>query len=314
MAASTVLVATWRDGLFVVSGGTRDQEFANHSVRTLAPDGDGGALAIIDGRSLYRRAPDGVWSMIVTAEFDLACCVTVGDVVYLGTDDAHVLRVSTIGEMEQLRGFDEVAGRDQWYAGSAIINGQRVGPPLGVRSITATSDGAVLLANVHVGGIPRSLDGGITWQPTIEVDSDVHEVRAHPSRPDAVVAAAAVGLCTSRDAGATWLIEKAGLHASHCSAVAFAGDDVLVSASVDPFAPQGAIYRRGADEHGPLAMVAGGLPEWLDRKVDTGCIATHGSAVAIADMGGHLYVSADTGRTWSLRADGIPTPSSVLIV
>jgi hypothetical protein len=311
---STVLVATWRDGLFVVSAGTRDQELPNHSVRALAPDGHGGALAIIDARSLYRRAPDGVWSTIATAEFDLACCVTVGDVVYLGTDDARVLRVSAAGEIEQLRGFDEVAGRDKWYAGSALINGKRVGPPLGVRSITATSDGAVLLANVHVGGIPRSLDGGVTWQPTIDVDSDVHEVRAHPNRPGIVVAAAAIGLCTSSDAGATWAVEQRGLHALHCSAFAFAGDDVLVSAATDPFAPQGAIYRRGVDEHCPLVKVAGGLPAWLDRKADTGCMATQGSAVAVADMGGNLYVSADTGRTWSRQADGIPTPSSVLIV
>ena len=173
----------------------------------------------------------------------------------------------------------------------------------------------MLLANVHVGGIPRSVDGGVTWQPTIDIDSDVHEVRAHPNRPGVVVAAAAAGLCTSSDGGATWAVEQAGLHASHCYAVAFAGDDVLVSAAADPFAPKSAIYRpRRMDEHGPLVMVAGGLPAWLDGIVDTGCIATHGSAVAVADMGGNLYVSADTGRTWSRQADGIPTPSSVLIV
>lgn len=314
MTTSTVLVATWRDGMFVVSGGTPDQELANHSVRALAPDGHGGALAIVDGRLLRRRAPDGVWSTIATAEFNLACCVTVGDVIYVGTDDARVLRVSAAGEIEQLRGFDGVAGRDKWYAGAALINGKLVGPPLGIRSMTATSDGAVLLANVHVGGIPRSMDGGATWQPTIDVDSDVHEIRAHPNRPGVVVAAAAVGLCTSSDGGTTWEIEQAGLHASYCSAVGFADDDILVAAATDHFAPQGAIYRRGVDEHCPLVTVAGGLPAWLDGIADTGCIATHGSAVAVADKKGNLYVSADTGRTWSRRADGIPTPSSVLIV
>lgn len=314
MTTSTVLVATWRDGLFVVSGGTPGQELANHSVRALAPDGHGGALAIVDGCSLCRRAADGVWSTIATAEFNLACCVAAGDVIYVGTDDARVLRVSAAGEIEQLRGFDGVAGRDKWYAGAALINGKLVGPPLGIRSITATSDGAVLLANVHVGGIPRSVDGGATWQPTIDVDSDVHEVRAHPNRPGVVVAAAAVGLCTSSDAGATWDADRAGLHASYCSAVGFAGDDVLVAAAADQFATQGAIYRRGVDEHAPLVTVAGGLPAWLDGIADTGCIATHGSAVAIADRKGNLYLSADTGRTWSRRADGIPTPSSVLVV
>jgi hypothetical protein len=309
-----VLVATWRDGLFVVAGETIDQEFRNQSVSALASDGRGGALAIVDGRSLSRRAPDGTWGTIATTELDLACCVAVGNVIYVGSDDARVLRVDANGDVEQLRGFDAVAGRETWYAGSALINGQRVGPPLGIRSITATADGAVLLANVHVGGIPRSTDGGATWQPTIAIDSDVHEVRAHPNHPGVVMAAAAIGLCTSRDGGMTWIIRQEGLHASYCSAVAFAGDDVLVSASVDHFAEQGAIYRRSIDGDGPLVAIAGGLPEWIDGIADTRCIATHGSAAALADRKGNLYISADTGRSWSRQADGLPVPSSVLIV
>ena len=65
--------------------------------------------------------------------------------------------------IESIRGFDEVPGRDTWYAGSAVINGQVVGPPLGIRSMSATADGSAILANVHVGGIPRSTDGGATW-------------------------------------------------------------------------------------------------------------------------------------------------------
>ena len=308
-----VLVATWQDGLFVV-GDTVDQELRNQSVGALAPDGRGGALVLVDGRSLCRRAPGGVWSTIATTELDLACCVTVGDVIYAGCDDASVVRVGADGVLERLRGFDAVAGRDTWYAGSAVINGQRVGPPLGIRSITATPDGAVILANVHVGGIPRSTDGGMTWQPTIAIESDVHEVRVHPDRPGIVMAASAIGLCSSHDSGATWNVEQEGLHASYCSAVAFAGDDVLVSAAVDHFAEHGAIYRRRVDEDGPLVAVAGGLPAWIDGIADTRCIATNGSAAAIADQKGNLYVSADTGRTWSRRADGLPTPSSVLIV
>ena len=314
MTTPTVLVAAWRDGLFIVGGDTLDQELRAQSVGALAADGRGGALVIVNGHSLRRRAPDGEWSTIATTELDLACCVAVGDVIYVGTDDAGVLRVGANGELERLRGFDMVAGRDTWYAGSAVINGQRVGPPLGIRSITSSPDGGVLLANVHVGGVPRSTDGGATWHPTIDIDSDVHEVRAHPNHPDVVMAAAAIGLCASRDGGATWTVERAGLHASYCSAVAFAGDDVLVSASTDHFAAQGAIYRRRVDGDGPLVAVAGGLPVWIDGIADTRCIAALGSAAALADREGNLYVSADAGRRWSRRADGLPTPSSVLIV
>lgn len=311
---STVLVSTWRDGLFAVEDGIRRHELPSHSVRALAADGRGGAVAIIDGRSLCRRARNGAWSTIATVEFDLACCMAVGDIIYVGTDDARVLSVSTDGEIQQLIGFDAVPGRDQWYAGTAFINGRLVGPPLGIRSMTATSDGAVLLANVHVGGIPRSVDGGATWRPTIDIDSDVHDICAHPTRRELVVAAAAVGLCTSRDGGATWEVEHEGLHASYCSAVGFAGDDVLVAAAADHFAAKGGIYRRRVDGRGPLVAVGGGLPTWVDGIADTGCISTNDSVVAIADRRGNLYLSADAAGSWSRQADCFPFPSSILIV
>jgi hypothetical protein len=94
--------------------------------------------------------------------------------------------------LDPVEAFDSVAGRDTWYAGSAIVDGRRLGPPLNIRSVAANANGGVLFANVHVGGIPRSTDGGMTWQPTIDIDSDVHEVCAHQADPDIVIAASAV--------------------------------------------------------------------------------------------------------------------------
>jgi hypothetical protein len=313
MTTRTVLLATWSDGLFVITGENRHQELAGQPVHALASDGHGGVLAIVSGHSLRRRTSDGEWLTLATSEFQLSCCTPVADVIYVGTDDARVLRMSANGNVEQLRSFEVVAGRDTWYAGSAVINGQRVGPPLGIRSIAATADGRVLLANVHVGGIPRSTDSGATWQPTIAIESDVHEVCAHPADPDFVIAAAGIGFCISQDGGATWNVEQEGLHALHCSAVAFLGDDVLVAASVDPFATQGAVYRRPIGARRPFMPVGGGLPRWIDGKADTRCIATRGSAGAVADRAGNLYVSTDAGSTWLRRADGLPPPSSVVI-
>jgi hypothetical protein len=309
----TVLVATWSDGLFVSAGDAQHQELRTQPVKGLAPDGQGGTLAVVSDRSLCRRAPDGAWQTIATTDVDLACCVAVGEVIYVGTEDARVLRVGQDAHIEEVRGFDAVAGRETWYAGSAVINGERVGPPLGIRSITATADGAVLLANVHVGGIPRSTDGGLTWTPTIDVNSDVHEVRAHPHRPGVVIAAAAIGLCVSRDAGATWTVEHDGLHAAYCSAVACAGDDVLVSASTDHFAAQGRVYRGSVDGAHALVSVEG-LPAWTDGIVDTGCIAARDTVIAFADRAGNLYVSTDSGRSWSRCARHLPPPSGVLII
>jgi hypothetical protein len=104
------------------------------------------------------------------------------------------------------------------------------------------------------------------------------------------------------------------LHAPYCSAVAFAGNDIVVAASEHHFATQGGIYRRPLDGSGPLIPIGGGLPRWLDGIVDTACIATRGSTLALADHGGNLYQSEDAGQTWSRIADGLPGPGSLLIV
>ncbi len=311
---TSILASTWDDGVVVVRGDDRHHELAGKPVRALAPDGNGGALAIVDGHSLERRDAEGEWSTLGSHEAELSCAVALGDAFYVGTDDAHVLRFRLDGEVDELEGFDDTPGRDSWYAGQAVINGQALGPPLGVRSISATCDGATLLANVHVGGIPRSTDGGATWHPTIEVDSDVHEVRCHPTQPDLVIAAAATGLCISRDAGATWTVEHDGLHATYCSAVAFAGNDILVAAAADHFVPQGAVYRRPINGRGPLAPIPGGFPRWIEGIADSGCIAARETQLAVIDKAGNLYVSFDTGATWSHCADGFSRTSSVLIV
>jgi hypothetical protein len=310
----TILVATWGEGLFAVTGDGRRQEIADLSVRGLAPDGRGGALAIVGGNSLRRRAPSGEWATVTTSEFELSCCMAVRNTIYVGTDDARLLRLSDKGAvLEPIDGFDKVAGRSAWFAGLAIVNGQRVGPPLGIRSVAANSNGSILFANVHVGGIPRSIDGGRSWQPTIEINSDVHEVCAHHADPGIVVAAAAVGLCISWDSGAIWTIEWEGLHAPHCSAVAISGDDILFSAAKDPFAAEGRIYRRPLRPDGILAAVEGGMPTWTEGIVDTGCIAANGSSIAVADRAGNVYGSEDFGRAWSRRVSRLPPPSGVLI-
>jgi hypothetical protein len=312
----SILVATWGNGLFSVTGKMVRQELPDQSVRSLVADGRGGVLTIVGGHSLCRRSPDGEWAEIVKTEFNLSCCVPIGNVVFVGTDDAHILRIDADGAQQRLTGFDAVAGRDKWYAGSAIIDGKRMGPPLGIRSMAATCDGGVILANVHVGGVPRSTDAGLTWVPTIDIDSDVHQVCTHPTRPDIVIAAAGVGLCMSRDAGTTWTIEQQGLHAHHCSAVAFGRNDIFVSAATSPFAAEGAVYRRPIDSNGPLQPLGGGMPKWTGGSADTNCIATRDSMTAVIDRSGQLYVSNDDGASWLSpldRLDRLTLPCGLYI-
>ncbi|MGQ0803780.1 MAG: hypothetical protein ACT4PI_07955 [Actinomycetota bacterium] len=247
--------------------------------------------AIVERSLLVARSDNGEWSERVEAPHSLTALTSSDDGVLLGTSTGEILRYD--GNLQPVPGFDRVAGRDQWHAvGSS--------KPY-VRSMSTSADG-VVFANVHVGGIPRSTDGGETWEPTIDVDADVHQVLAHPERPEVVVAAAAVGLVISHDAGANWTVYTDGLHGSYCRAVALSADTVFVSASTGPFTDRGAVYRGSLDATQPLARVS----DWLDGNVDSGRLAADGHAIAFGCPGGRLHVSDNGGATWTVRDDMPP--------
>ncbi|HUF85711.1 MAG TPA: hypothetical protein VMQ81_14105 [Acidimicrobiia bacterium] len=252
--------------------------------------------AVVERSVIAERTADGTWAERVESPHSLTALTSSGTGVFLGTSTGEVLRYD--GSLRPVPGFDRVAGRDQWHAvGSS--------KPY-VRSMSTTVDG-VLLANVHVGGIPRSTDGGETWEPTIDVDADVHQVLAHPERPEVAVAAAAVGLAISHDAGTNWTVRTDGLHGTYCRAVAVSGDTVFVSASTGPFTDRGAIYRGALVDVEPLERVG----DWLDGNIDSGHLAAAGDAVAFGGPDGQLHVSDDGGSSWTTR-DGVP-PVTALV-
>lgn len=284
----TRLLVGTDDGLFDVDG----ERLLEGRVNALARAG----WAVVDAITVMRETAPGEWSEVATLpegrEAAHRPLLSQGDGALVGAGD-RLLRIGAGEQPQPLTGFDDVAGRDDWHAvGSARPY---------VRSLTATVDG-VLLANVHVGGIPRSTDGGATWQPTIAVDTDVHQVRADPDRPGLAFAAAAVGFGISRDDGATWEVHTDGLHGTYCRAVAAAGDAVLVSASTGPFTDRSAVYRRAIDDDGPFEPVS----EWLPHNIDTECLAASGGEdVAFGGPDGRLQLSGDGGRTWRV-VDGFP--------
>ena len=299
-----VLVGT-RDGYHVFSSsGERDHALAGHSVDAFTPGPFGTWVAVVDGQGLWCHGPDDTWSERAAADQQLTSLTTASDVVFAGTDDARVLRLEG-DALVALTGFDDAPGRDQWH---------QVGPPIQVRSLTATSDGAVVLANVHVGGILRSTDGGASWEPTLPVDDDVHEVVGHPARPDVVVAAAAVGLCRSVDAGRTWTVERDGLeHSTYSRGVALLDDTVFISNADGPFASSSRLYRAEVDG-GRLDLVGDGLPDEVAGMIDTRGVAARNGAVALASRAGHVWVRARGRDQWAQLAEDLDGVKCVAVV
>ena len=188
-----ILLATVSGCRVFTSSGEGEPELVVRQVSALAPEIGGACLAVVDGKEVWRRTAAGARSKVTMADICLQSITAIDGTIFCGAmDEAVMMRVSVKGEPERLKGFDIVPGRSEWFAGC---------PPLGVRSLAATIDGAAILAAVHVGGIPRSEDRGETWTPTVPIMFDIHEVRSHPSFPNVIAAAAAVGLCVSHDGG-----------------------------------------------------------------------------------------------------------------
>jgi hypothetical protein len=281
-------------------------QVGDRAVSALAVGAGGERWALADATDVLRSDGGGSWTRVAGADgVELTCLLPVEGRLLAGAEEARLLELEGIaagGSLERLSSFDRATGRERWYTPWG-------GPPA-VRSMARDRAGR-LHVNVHVGGIPRSTDGGVTWEPTIDIDADVHQVLAHPRVPDLVLAATARGLARSDDGGDLWMEQADGLHAPYSRAVAVAGETVLVSASEGPSGRRAAVYRAPLELGGAFERCRAGLPEWFDANIDTGCLAALGETVAFGTAGGSLFVSEDAGATWVERATGLPTVRAV---
>jgi hypothetical protein len=274
---------------------------SSSAVSALAREGTE-VWAVLDRNQIWRTSADG-WSHVVSQlNLDVECLADTVAGVIVGTSQAHLFRVvPPPTPLETVTGFDEVAGRDEWYTPWG-------GPPA-TRSISEDDD--AVYVNVHVGGIVRSRDEGRSWEPTIDIDADVHKVWA--GRPG-VFAACALGLAVSPNGGETWSIEDEGLHSTYCRGVTVCGDTVLVSASNGPRGRRAAVYRRAVGGSGPLERCRTGLPEWFDDNIDSGCLDATPEIAAFGTGDGRVFASADEGNTWDEVTAGLPSIDAVLVM
>jgi hypothetical protein len=264
---------------------------------------DGSELwAIVDRADIW-HAPKGEWRHVSTLHGLDATCIAMTDAIHVGSSEARLFRLDG-EELQPVEAFDAVEGRAAWYTPWG-------GPP-DTRSICEW--GSDVYVNVHVGGILHTGDGGTTWNPTIDIDADVHQVA---TAERLVVAACARGLASSRDEGKTWSVRTDGLDAEamYARAVAVCGDQVLVSTSNGPRGDRAAVYRADLVE-GAFERCRSGLPEWFDDNIDTACLdaLNDGSYAVFGTADGRVYGSGDAGGTWHELASGLPPVHQVLVV
>lgn len=287
--ATQIVLATPR-GLRAVDGSTVAWE--GRDVTSVVALSGGGWLAVVE----HATVVDDAGRIHAEVPGAAVTCVTGrGDGALAGTDGAGLVRIDGDRALP-VAGFADADGRSTWYTPWG-------GPPA-TRSIATAPDGTVYV-NVHVGGILRSRDDGQTWQQTIDIDVDVHQVVSDPSGV-LLAACGAGGLAVSRDGGSSWRIDTAGLHATYCRAVAVAGDAVLVSASLGPRGGRAALYRRPLAAEGELERCTAGLPSWFEGNIDTHRLDARADLAAFASADGRLFVSEDAGASW---VDAGPAPA-----
>lgn len=272
-------------------------ELEGHSINALASSHDG-LWAIANQNSVWHRDSNDQWHQVASIDdLRLNCILPIQGAVLVGTSEAHLIRIAD-GNIQRINCFESAEGRSEWYTPWG-------GPP-DVRSIAVGASGEFYV-NVHVGGILRSDDHGKSWQPTIDVDADVHEVRTVPSRPHLVLAATARGLAISQDKGNTWSFDRTNLHAHYSRALAVCDGTILMSASMGPSGNKSALYRRPLDEPGTFEKCVRGLPEWFPDNINTGTLAAFKNIAAFGTHDGQTFLSSDAGLTWKqIAADLAP--------
>lgn len=234
------------------------------------------------------------------------CLLWTGRELLAGTQGAHLVRVGIDGRAnEPVRSFDEVEGRESWY--------QPHGGPPAARTTAVDGEGR-LYVNVHVGGIVRSDDDGRSWRPTIDIDTDVHQVVTVPGRPGLVLAATARGMAVSDDYGSKWRVVDDGLFAPYARAVAVGDDTVFLSASEGPDGAKAAVYRRPLAGTRRFGKCRGGFPEHLTGNVDSGCIAASGRLVVVGTPDGRILRSEDAGLRWQQLTTGLPPVTRIYLL
>ena len=150
--------------------------YKGEGVRRVAQEGrcyvaalEGGGLVIHRNNRLERAAsgvPDPIHSLLVLSVEPLF--------LLIGTEPPHVYRLEVgKGAAELMTSFEALACRPQWHTPWG-------GPPA-LRSLARTGDGWVY-ADVHVGSIMRSPDGGVSWEPRSPRSSTRTSTRWPPAR------------------------------------------------------------------------------------------------------------------------------------
>ncbi len=160
-----------------------------------------------------------------------------------------------------------------------------------------------MYADIHVGSIMRSADGGIIWEPvTPTLHQDVHQVAVSAGGAKGVYANTANGVWISRDRGDNWVYVGDRLGGRYGRAIVVHPKDpavMLASVSDGPTGDDvhGQLYRTEDGGYNWRQVVEGFVPS-TSGNIDTHHVVFDARGDAWAIVGEQLYQGRFAGRQW----------------
>jgi photosystem II stability/assembly factor-like uncharacterized protein len=152
------------------------------------------------------------------------------------------------------------------------------------------ADARRMLAGTHAGGIFRTADAGAHWTRShgLHRDASIWEIEHAPSEPEIVYAATDIGAYRSTDGGAHWTLIYSGATANSVTVDPTDADAAFITALLTVYRTDdgGATWDEIVGPHGIMG-------------VDTIVFAPSAPGRVYAANHAELYVSGDSGLTWS---------------
>jgi photosystem II stability/assembly factor-like uncharacterized protein len=250
------------------------------------------------------------------------------DVVYAGAEDAAIFKSTDGGQSwQELAGLRGHSSGPQWAPGAG-------GMAVHTILIDPTNPKRMFVA-ISAAGVFRTDDGGLTWKPinrglkseyipdpNAEVGHCVHRIAMHPSRPQVLFMQKHWDIMRTDDAGESWREISGNLPTDFGFPIEVHAHEpetiyvVPIKSDSEHYVPDGKLRvyrsRTGGEQWEPLTE---GLPQsncYVNVLRDAMAVdRLDACGIYFGTTGGQVYVSSDSGDTWSAIVRDLPAVVSV---
>jgi photosystem II stability/assembly factor-like uncharacterized protein len=250
------------------------------------------------------------------------------DVVYAGAEDAAIFKSTDGGQSwQELAGLRGHSSGPQWAPGAG-------GMAVHTILIDPTNPKRMFVA-ISAAGVFRTDDGGLTWKPinrglkseyipdpNAEVGHCVHRIAMHPSRPQVLFMQKHWDIMRTDDAGESWREISGNLPTDFGFPIEVHAHEpetiyvVPIKSDSEHYVPDGKLRvyrsRTGGEQWEPLTE---GLPQsncYVNVLRDAMAVdRLDACGIYFGTTGGQVYVSPDSGDTWSAIVRDLPAVVSV---